>query len=63
MKNHCDNCSDCSCDIKGKQIGTVRNLDVLGRICLPKEFRDVLEMNTGDSVEIFLYENGIFIKK
>ncbi|MDF2648242.1 MAG: hypothetical protein K0Q73_4047 [Paenibacillus sp.] len=44
--------------------GIVRNLDVLGRIVLPIELRRVLEMDDGDSVEIFFNdETGTIVLK
>lgn len=46
---------------KGKQIGLIRNIDNLGRIVIPKEYRKSLNIECGDSLEIFLHENGIFI--
>lgn len=50
-------------DIKGKQIGIIRPVDGLGRIVVPKEFRKTLGIENGDTVEMFLHENGVFIKK
>ncbi|CEN87311.1 AbrB/MazE/SpoVT family DNA-binding domain-containing protein [Paraclostridium sordellii] len=38
--------------------GIVRNIDSLGRIVIPKEFRKMLNINENDPVEI-LCENGI----
>ncbi len=46
-----------------KQIGIVRNLDSLGRVVIPKEYRKILNLNYNDSVEIILIDDGIFIKK
>ncbi|MBW4863276.1 MAG: AbrB/MazE/SpoVT family DNA-binding domain-containing protein [Paeniclostridium sp.] len=43
--------------------GIVRNIDSLGRIVIPKEFRRMLNINENDPVEI-LCENGtIKLKK
>lgn len=43
--------------------GIVRNIDSLGRIVIPKEFRKMLNINENDPVEI-LCENGtIKLKK
>jgi AbrB family looped-hinge helix DNA binding protein len=34
----------------------------VGRVTLPKEYRDELGIATGDEVEIFLLTDGIFIR-
>ena len=47
----------------GDTKGLTRKLDNLGRITLPKEFRDTLNINIKDKVEIYLLQDGIFIKK
>lgn len=41
----------------------VRKIDELGRIVLPIEIRQNLEIKEKDSLEIFLKDEGIFIKK
>ena len=38
--------------------GTVRRIDDLGRVVIPKELRDVLEMKIGDPLEIFATRTG-----
>lgn len=38
--------------------GTVRRIDELGRVVIPKELRDVLEMKIGDPLEIFATRTG-----
>lgn len=43
--------------------GMVRKIDELGRIVIPKEIRNSLRLNTGDSVEIFIEDNKILLKK
>ncbi|MCL2593072.1 MAG: hypothetical protein FWD82_06875 [Defluviitaleaceae bacterium] len=48
---------------KGKILGLTRRFDDTGRICIPTEYRKVLQIKDCDAVEIFLYENGVFIKK
>lgn len=48
---------------KGTPIGLKRKLDSLGRFVIPKELRKDLNIKEGDKIEIFGYENGIFIKK
>lgn len=40
-----------------------RQIDDLGRIYIPKEFRRKLSIETGDSIEIEISENGIYLKK
>ena len=47
----------------GEAIGIIRNMDDLGRIVIPKELRRTLNINTGDSLEIFATKNGFFIRK
>lgn len=39
-------------------IGIIRRIDELGRIVLPKEIRKLLNLSTGDALEIYL-ENGV----
>ena len=47
----------------GETRGIIRKIDDLGRATLPKEFRDALKMKNKDAVEIYLLQDGIFIKK
>lgn len=46
-----------------KSTGIVRNLDCLGRIVFPIELRRLLGINNGDSLEIFVDEESIILKK
>ena len=46
-----------------KKTGIVRTMDELGRIVLPKEMRQVLEIHERDSLEIFLEDGKIFLQK
>lgn len=46
----------------GETIGVKRKLDPLGRIVIPKEFRDTINLKEGEEVEMFLISNGLFIK-
>ena len=46
----------------GETIGLKRKLDNLGRIVLPSEFRKELGIEDKDEVEIYLLENGFFLK-
>lgn len=47
----------------GNTKGVTRKLDELGRIVIPKEFRNEINLKIKDSVEIYLLENGIYIQK
>lgn len=49
----------------GDTKGLARRLDGLGRVTLPIEFRKELDILSDDRqwVEIFLLEDGMFIKK
>lgn len=46
-----------------KSSGIVRRLDELGRIVLPKELRDKLNLETRDSMEIYTEDSMIILKK
>ena len=46
-----------------KSTGIVRKIDDLGRIVLPIEQRRVLEIGEKDSLEIFIEDNTIILKK
>lgn len=47
-----------------KSTGIVRPVDELGRIVLPKELRMSMDINKkGDSVEIFIDDDKIILKK
>ena len=46
-----------------KATGVVRRIDDLGRIVIPKEIRKTLRIKDGESVEIFLDDNNIVLKK
>lgn len=47
----------------GETIGLKRKLDDLGRVVIPKEFRDDLGIQERDVVEIFQTKEGIFVKR
>lgn len=47
----------------GETRGVIRKIDELGRVVLPKEFRDTLNLKEKDEVEIFLLKDGTYIKK
>ncbi len=46
-----------------KSIGIVRKIDELGRIVLPIELRNKMDIKTKDAVEIFVEEDKIVLKK
>ena len=46
-----------------KVSGIVRKVDPLGRIVIPKEIREVMGINEGDSLEIVKDNNQIILKK
>ena len=47
----------------GNTRGLIRKLDSVDRVTLPQEYRNTLEMKERQEVEIFLLEDGIYIKK
>ncbi len=46
-----------------KPNGIVRNIDELGRLVIPKELRQILNMPSGSAVEIFSEDNKIILQK
>ena len=46
-----------------KSTGIVRKIDDLGRIVLPIEQRPILEIGDRDSLEIFIEDNMLILKK
>ncbi len=46
-----------------KSTGTLRRVDPLGRIVLPKELRRTYKLDPGDGVEIFTEGDTIVLKK
>lgn len=46
-----------------KATGVVRRIDDLGRIVIPKEIRKNFKINEGDSIEVFVDNEGIILKK
>ncbi len=46
-----------------KSTGIVRKLDVLGRIVLPMELRNQLNLHEKDPIEIFIDGSSIILKK
>lgn len=43
--------------------GVVRQLDPVGRVVIPVEFRNLLDLKPGDPVEIILKSDTVEIKK
>lgn len=49
---------------EGLHSGYIRRMDDLGRICFPKEFRNLLKLEDGESFEFFFdTEKNIILKK
>jgi len=46
-----------------KSTGIVRKIDYLGRITIPSELRNLLDISTTDALEIFTDDNKIILKK
>jgi transcriptional pleiotropic regulator of transition state genes len=46
-----------------KSTGIVRNIDELGRLVIPKELREKMDIPSGSAVEIYSEEDKIIIKK
>ena len=46
-----------------KSTGITRKVDELGRIVLPKEIRNSLDINNGDWLEIFVNSEQIILQK
>lgn len=46
-----------------KATGIVRNIDHLGRCCLPKEIRRKMRLGDGDPVEFYVEGDKLVIKK
>lgn len=46
-----------------KATGVVRNLDELGRIVIPIEIRNSMDINSKDGIEIFTDNDSIILKK
>ncbi len=46
-----------------ENIGLLRRVDDLGRIVIPKEMRNVLRIKSGDSIEMFLDNDKIYLIK
>lgn len=47
---------------KCRLVGVIRNLDSLGRVVIPSEFREMLGMREKQDVEIFLTNDGVLVR-
>lgn len=47
----------------GNQKGTMRQIDGLGRIVIPAEYREQLNLSKDDFVEMCLFKNAILLLK
>lgn len=43
--------------------GIIRNIDELGRLVLPAEFRQALSLQEGDAVELSLAQDGVLVRR
>ena len=43
-------------------IGIIRNIDSLGRIVIPKEFRRIFGLKKNDAIEIIATNDGILLR-
>ena len=46
-----------------KNTGIVRDLDMLGRVVIPKEIRTTLDIKEGDPIEVFVNGSDIVLRK
>ena len=46
-----------------KDTGVVRKIDELGRFTLPMELRRKMNIEVGDPLEVFVYEESIILRK
>ncbi|MBO5374927.1 MAG: AbrB/MazE/SpoVT family DNA-binding domain-containing protein [Clostridia bacterium] len=49
--------------MKKRETGIYRHVDALGRIVLPMEIRNTLDIQTGDALEISVENEKIVLKK
>jgi transcriptional pleiotropic regulator of transition state genes len=54
-------------ELKGKMqlksTGIARSLDSMGRLVLPKELRDVMDIRGGESLEVFIDGSQVILRK
>ncbi len=46
-----------------KTFGMIRKVDALGRIVIPSELRQAMELQQGDALELYLEEDRLVMKK
>lgn len=46
-----------------KPAGFILKVDQLGRVVIPKPIRNKYELKTDDTLEVFIDDNGFFLKK
>lgn len=46
-----------------KESGIIRKVDPLGRVVIPKEIRNIMDINEGDPIEIIKDDNSILLRK
>ena len=46
-----------------KATGIVRKVDELGRFCLPKELRRTMNIDMGDTLEVYVDDAQVILKK
>ena len=46
-----------------KSTGVVRKIDEMGRVVIPKEIRRTLDIQDGDSLEIYIDQEDIILRK
>jgi transcriptional pleiotropic regulator of transition state genes len=46
-----------------KAVGMTRKVDGLGRVILPKELRNDLEIAAGELIELYVEENMLYVKR
>lgn len=49
--------------LKAQAFGITRSIDNVGRVVIPAEIREKLEMGIGDKVEIFAVKGGVLLIK
>lgn len=50
-------------EINYTERGVVRKVDQLGRVVIPKEMRDVLQIDDGDFIEILQNNHNVILRK
>ena len=50
-------------ELKAQAFGITRSIDNVGRVVIPAEIREKLDMEVGDKVEIFAVKGGVLLIK